>query len=106
MLYVTISYTYKLYLLNGKFQLHNEFITQENTEFIKEVVRDQVNNAESKSKEISTNTIEWRPDLKRTGVIAKKIGVYPLWLKNGEKIMTTLLQVHNTYSGMCNCFNS
>lgn len=30
--------------------------------------------------------------MQRTGVIARKIGVYPLWLKNGEKITTTLLQ--------------
>ncbi|XP_071036392.1 large ribosomal subunit protein uL3m isoform X2 [Parasteatoda tepidariorum] len=29
----------------------------------------------------------------RTGVIARKIGIYPLWTKSGQRIMTTLLQV-------------
>lgn len=29
----------------------------------------------------------------RPGVIARKIGIYPLWLNDGSKIMTTLLQV-------------
>jgi len=38
-------------------------------------------------------TAEWRPGLRRTGVIAKKIGIYPLWDKNGKKISTTLLQI-------------
>lgn len=31
--------------------------------------------------------------MQRTGLIARKIGVYPLWLKDGKKITTTLLQV-------------
>lgn len=31
--------------------------------------------------------------MQRTGLIARKIGVYPLWLKDGKKISTTLLQV-------------
>ncbi|GJQ78294.1 putative structural constituent of ribosome [Trypoxylus dichotomus] len=75
--------------------IHDEFITQENTEFIKEVVRDQRNEVEKKlaEKEIVSNAIQWTPNLRRTGVIARKIGIYPLWLKNGEKISTTLLQV-------------
>ena len=29
----------------------------------------------------------------RTGVLAIKIGVQPIWTKEGKKIMTTLLQV-------------
>lgn len=37
--------------------------------------------------------MEWTPKLQRTGLIARKIGVYPLWLKNGKKISTTLLQI-------------
>lgn len=36
---------------------------------------------------------EWRKQFKRTGLIAKKIGIYPLWLKNGKKVSSTLLQV-------------
>lgn len=37
---------------------------------------------------------QWRRGLRRTGLIAKKIGVYPLWLKNGKKVHSTLLQVN------------
>jgi len=36
---------------------------------------------------------EWKPNMKRTGLIAKKIGIYPLWLKNGKRVTSTLLQV-------------
>jgi large subunit ribosomal protein L3 len=36
---------------------------------------------------------EWTPDSKRCGLIAKKIGVYPLWTRDGKRILTTLLQV-------------
>lgn len=37
--------------------------------------------------------VEWRTNFRRTGLIARKIGHYPLWLKNGERIDTTILQV-------------
>lgn len=36
---------------------------------------------------------EWTPDSKRVGLIAKKIGIYPMWRKDGKRILTTLLQV-------------
>ena len=35
----------------------------------------------------------WTPQSKRTGLIARKLGVIPFWLKNGKCITTTLLQV-------------
>lgn len=44
------------------------------------------------NKELITQS-EWKPNLQRTGVIARKIGVYPLWLNNGRRITTTLLQI-------------
>lgn len=37
--------------------------------------------------------VEWRKGLQRTGLIGKKIGVYPLWLKNGKRILTTMIQI-------------
>ena len=36
---------------------------------------------------------EWVPGTKRCGLIARKIGQYPMWKNNGEIIWTTLLQV-------------
>lgn len=36
---------------------------------------------------------EWKRGMTRCGTIAKKIGIYPLWLKNGKRIGTTVLQI-------------
>ncbi|RZC39843.1 39S ribosomal protein L3, mitochondrial [Asbolus verrucosus] len=71
----------------------DDVVTIENQEFLKEVVQDRFfNKTNDESKESLQNVI-WRPNLQRTGLIARKIGIYPLWLKNGKKISTTLLQV-------------
>ncbi|KAJ3655273.1 hypothetical protein Zmor_014409 [Zophobas morio] len=68
-------------------------VTLENKEFLKEVVQDRYFNVDNEiSKDLASNVI-WRPGLQRTGVMARKIGIYPMWLKTGKKISTTLLQV-------------
>lgn len=36
---------------------------------------------------------EWTPQSKRAGVIAIKLGMQPLWTKEGKRVPTTLLQV-------------
>lgn len=77
-------------------------MTEDNKEFLKEVIQDKyglphvgfgMNLSPLKLNPIEPIT-EWKPGMKRTGLIAKKIGVYPLWMKNGEKTLTTLLQVN------------
>ncbi|KAJ8945457.1 hypothetical protein NQ314_009209 [Rhamnusium bicolor] len=75
-----------------KSKTDEELVTPENEEFVKEVVQDIYNKPIPIQKELITN-IEWTPKLQRTGVIAKKIGVYPLWFSNGKRTSTTLLQV-------------
>uniref|UniRef100_A0A336MDX4 Large ribosomal subunit protein uL3m n=1 Tax=Culicoides sonorensis TaxID=179676 RepID=A0A336MDX4_CULSO len=85
---------------------HDDLLTKDNTEFIKSkvhekfgapVVKHGIQTYESPVKSIvniaDLPKAEWTPQSRRTGVIAKKIGVYPLWLKDGTKILTTLLQV-------------
>lgn len=42
-------------------------------------------------------TPTWNPQTRRVGLIARKIGNYPLWTKDGKKVLTTLLQVGNLY---------
>ncbi|ALC49347.1 mRpL3 [Drosophila busckii] len=84
-----------------------DLVTGENRNFINEVVHDTYG-APAIIKGIQTyeqkqlvktpappNTDEqlWTPGLRRSGLIARKIGQYPLWLKNGERVRTTLLQV-------------
>ncbi|XP_050306937.1 39S ribosomal protein L3, mitochondrial [Anthonomus grandis grandis] len=67
-------------------------VTPENKGFLREVVKDKIIECTSKTVQVPA-TIPWTPQMQRTGVIAKKIGIYPLWFKNGKKIQTTLLQV-------------
>lgn len=41
--------------------------------------------------------VPFAPWMVRAGVIAKKLGEYPLWLKNGKQISTTVLQVGDNH---------
>lgn len=86
--------------------LHEDYVSPENTAFIKEVLHDKYgppalikgvqtykNSTQSIVKMDELEKHEWTPGVRRSGVLARKIGQYPLWLKNGQKIHTTLLQV-------------
>uniref|UniRef100_A0A1L8DRL5 Large ribosomal subunit protein uL3m n=1 Tax=Nyssomyia neivai TaxID=330878 RepID=A0A1L8DRL5_9DIPT len=85
---------------------HDDGVSQENAQFIQEVVHDKYgvpsllkgvtgypNASSSAPRPEDLPKVEWKPSLRRSGVIARKIGQYPLWLKNGKKIRTTLLQI-------------
>lgn len=88
-------------------QVHNDFITGENQGFVKEVVHDtygtpsiikgvaSYKNPVTKRTDaaVATTEADWSPTTRRCGVIARKIGQYPLWMKDGTKIRTTLLQI-------------
>lgn len=55
---------------------------------------------ENTSSLLNTETlppVEWRKGSRRTGLIARKIGHMPLWLKDGSKIRTTVLQVADNH---------
>ncbi|KAF5293102.1 hypothetical protein FQA39_LY13712 [Lamprigera yunnana] len=71
--------------------IHEDFVTTDNVKFVQEFVEDKYK--EPPKVELPENIVAWTPDLRRTGVIARKIGELPLWLNNGKKITTTLLQV-------------
>ncbi|XP_058063625.1 large ribosomal subunit protein uL3-like [Anopheles bellator] len=82
--------------------LHNEQFTADNSAFLNEVKRETVLSAANrnhatllqlKDGQQDSALAHWSPGLKRTGVIAKKIGQYPLWTRNGTKVRTTLLQI-------------
>lgn len=92
-------------------QIHEDYITPENKDFIKEIVHDRfgppsiikgvqtyktnisIDSKNEGTQEIAKDQQQWTVTTRRTGLIAKKIGQYPLWLKDGTKIRTTLLQV-------------
>lgn len=82
-------------------QRYDEHLTEDSKQFLEEVVQDKyglpnigfgMSVSPLKIDPIEPIT-EWKPSMKRTGLIAKKIGIYPLWLKNGKKVSSTLLQV-------------
>ncbi|XP_047042159.1 39S ribosomal protein L3, mitochondrial [Helicoverpa zea] len=74
-----------------------EFITQENKQFIEEVRQDKLQHQTALPSPLvniePNQTAQWNPKTRRVGLIARKIGNYPLWSKDGKKMQTTLLQV-------------
>lgn len=101
--------------------VHNDFITGENRGFIQEVLHDTYgvpsivkgvptyrkpqasHNATASTTQTviedaidaatAAASVDWTPRTRRCGAIARKIGQYPLWKKDGTKIRTTLLQI-------------
>ncbi|XP_055616053.1 39S ribosomal protein L3, mitochondrial [Toxorhynchites rutilus septentrionalis] len=84
---------------------HDELLTTENKSFVQEVLHDKYGHPALVKGILTFNQtnqfvqteelapVQWQPGFRRTGVIARKIGQYPLWKKDGTKIRTTLLQV-------------
>lgn len=77
--------------------LYPEDVTRENESFINEIISDKYNNSVSPLRSEPLERSQWTPKSERCGVIAKKIGVYPLWKKDGTRILTTLLQVSDNH---------
>jgi len=83
------------YWVPRKRKLANDNLTKENKAFLQEVISDKfLKPGESPLKEsVNESRAEWTPNSIRPGLIARKIGVYPMWTKEGKRIQTTLLQV-------------
>ncbi|CAG9566711.1 unnamed protein product [Danaus chrysippus] len=77
--------------------LTDDMVTQDNRDFIDEVRQDKLNLQTAMESPLSKiepqETVQWNPTTRRVGLIARKIGNYPLWTKSGKKVQTTLLQV-------------
>ncbi|CRL07730.1 CLUMA_CG020684, isoform A [Clunio marinus] len=86
-----------------------ENLTPENKKFMEEITHEKYGkpvirkgfltfeNSSSLLKSEHLAPVEWRQGLRRTGLIGRKIGHYPLWLKNGERIDTTVIQIADNY---------
>lgn len=74
---------------------HKNYLTKDNKDFVDSYIRDKykLNVGESPLKVEPLERGEYSPGSKRCGVIAKKIGVYPMWTKTGKRLLTTVLQV-------------
>jgi large subunit ribosomal protein L3 len=85
------------------FQKYEEHLTPENKSFIRDVVHDKYGPPaiiggvstyqQSPLKVQPMDRGSWFPGCRRSGLIARKIGIYPMWLKDGTKVITTLLHV-------------
>lgn len=77
--------------------MSEDLLTQENRQFIEEVMQDRLSLQANLTSPLAQLNAEksgqWTPQTRRVGVIARKIGNYPLWSKDGKKMQTTLLQV-------------
>ncbi|RZF41065.1 hypothetical protein LSTR_LSTR002697 [Laodelphax striatellus] len=95
---------YPLWYLKQERVKYNERLTDENKAFIKEIVHDKYGppaiisgipsyqlNSPLKTEPLARG--EWSTATRRCGLIARKIGVYPMWDKKGNQFLTTLLQV-------------
>lgn len=72
----------------------DDYLLKENKQFLDEVAeRKFLQPGESPLKDEPWEKGQWTPQSVRTGVIARKIGIYPMWTKNGTRLLTTLLQV-------------
>jgi len=73
-------------------QRNDESISSENKSFVQEAIQEKY----SKISPINAEELEkseWNPKTVRSGVIARNIGNYPLWKKDGSAVYCTLLQV-------------
>jgi hypothetical protein len=89
------------------FQRHDEELSRDNREFLSQVVLEQYGPpyqeealssppwVVSPLKGVTCPRGEYKEGSQRTGLIAKKIGVHPMWEKNGERFLATLVQVIN-----------
>jgi len=75
-------------------QKEDTAISPDNKAFIKEFVEDKYGNVSPlKGGELVKPAGEWSPWTKRSGLIARNIGKYPLWQKDCTKVGCTLLHV-------------
>uniref|UniRef100_A0A0P4WFZ9 Large ribosomal subunit protein uL3m n=1 Tax=Scylla olivacea TaxID=85551 RepID=A0A0P4WFZ9_SCYOL len=70
--------------------MYPEHMTPENEVFLKDVIEEKY------SSPLKTECWErgtWAKNSMRCGLIGRKIGIYPMWTKDGTRLLTTLLQV-------------
>lgn len=97
---------YPLWFLQKERAEYDEKLTHDNKAFLQEVVQDKCGPQVVKSgivtyeSPLKTEPLQPREMTKysrRTGLIGKILGQYPLWWKNGEKVKTTLVQIADNH---------
>lgn len=75
----------------------DEPVVKENREFLQELITEQYRGPLKQELAPYSPDGKWRMWSRRCGVLGVKIGVQPLWLKDGRWISTTLIQVHDCH---------
>ncbi|MPC12880.1 39S ribosomal protein L3, mitochondrial [Portunus trituberculatus] len=70
--------------------MYPEHMTPENEIFLKDVIEEKYS---SPLKADCWERGTWVKNSMRCGLIGRKIGIYPMWTKDGTRLLTTLLQV-------------
>lgn len=93
-------------------KVHEDFITEENRKFVTEVLNDRfgvptfVKGVQTYPKPVEQCLVkitqvekqnDWNIYERRCGLITRKIGVVPMWRKDGSKILTTMLQADDNH---------
>lgn len=91
------------------FQNVDQKLTQGNKQFVEEIIQEKfgppavisgISTYQLKTP-LRTEVVprgEWTKRTRRTGLIGRKLGHQPLWDKNGNLIMTTMIQVRFLHS--------
>ncbi|XP_042859738.1 39S ribosomal protein L3, mitochondrial-like [Penaeus japonicus] len=74
--------------------LYPEGVTPENQAFVSEVISEKFS---SPLRAEPWERGQWTKNSIRCGLIARKIGIYPMWTKDGTRLLTTLLQASDNH---------
>ncbi|KAJ0181990.1 hypothetical protein K1T71_002712 [Dendrolimus kikuchii] len=78
-----------------------DFLTKDNEDFLQEILQDRLQKLPTQDSPLILDqvdqTVQWNQYTRRTGLIARKIGNYPMWTKDGKRMLTTLLQVNDNH---------
>ncbi|XKL67562.1 hypothetical protein PGB90_003053 [Kerria lacca] len=95
---------YPFWFLQKERATYYENLTKKNREFLQDVIEETFGPAitlhgipthDVKSPLLSQPFVrgKWNIKSQRCGLIGRKIGIYPMWTKTGERIVTTLIQI-------------
>lgn len=75
-------------------------VTKENRDFIQQVIKSKFPQPDPEfgctsplKCQVIEPVTEWQPHYRRVGVIARKLGIIPMYMKNGKKVAVTMFQV-------------